>query len=226
MSILFAWPESAKVGTRIARDRLFRAAGGGKTIRTLYDEQVDRVEWAFKLFNRSVNLPTADGVSEIQVITVRLRGDRLDDRVLAHIDKALPHPTLFELVRIAPSGTEVQTAATYKRRSEADRSKVVAYEHWRGKWTPSESERLPLPQAASLDGLYGGLLRSIWPHPTRSGETLRTQAERLSQAAMQAKLVRRLETQVRRERNFARQVELNRELRSAKETLRGLTDAA
>ena len=43
---------------------------------------------------------------------------------------------------------------------------------------------------------------------------------------MQAKLVRRLETQVRREKNFARQVELNRELRSAKETLRGLTDAA
>jgi hypothetical protein len=226
MSILFAWPDAAKVGTRIARDRLFRAAGGGKTIRALYDEQVDRIEWAFKLFERSVNLPPAGGVSEIEIITVRLRGDRLDDRVLAHVDKALPHPTLFEMVRAAPSGTEVQTAAAYKRRSEADRSQVVTYEHWRGEWTPAHVGRQPLPQAVSLDGLYAELLRNIWPYPPRPEETLRLQAERLSQAAMQAKLARRLEMQVRRERNYARQVELNRELRSAKETLRELTDAA
>jgi hypothetical protein len=86
--------------------------------------------------------------------------------------------------------------------------------------------RQPLPQAVSLDGLYAGLLRSIWTDESRAGETLRAQAERLSQEAMQAKLVRRLETQVRREGNFARQVELNRELRSAKDTLRGLTGAA
>lgn len=226
MSILFAWPDSAKVGTRIARDRLFRAAGGGKMIRALYDEQVERIEWAFKLFNRSVNLPPADGVSEIEIITVRLRGDRLDDRVLAHIDKALPHPTIFELTRSAPSGEETQIVAAYKRRSEADRAQVVTYGHWRGEWTLSSRDRKPLPQAVSLDGLYAELLRSIWPYSPRGSETLRVQAERLSQAAMQAKLVRRLETQVRREGNFARQVELNRELRSAKETLRGLTDAA
>jgi hypothetical protein len=226
MSLIFAWPDAAKVGRRIARDRLFREAGGGKTIRALYDEQVDRIEWAFKLFGRSVNLPAADGVSEIEVITVRLRGDRLDDRILAHVDKALPHPTLFELVRTAPSGVEVQTAAAYKRRSEADHSQVVTYEHWRGEWTPGDVGRQPLPQAVSLDGLYARLLRSIWPYPQRPGETLRQQAERLSQAAMQAKLVRRFETQVRREKNFARQVELNRKLRSARETLRGLTDAA
>lgn len=222
MSILFAWPDAAKVGTRISRDRLFRAAGGGKTIRALYDEQVDRIEWAFKLFERSVNLPPADGVSEIEVISVRLRGDRLDDRVLAHIDKALPHPTVFELVRSAPSGDEVQTAAAYKRRSEADRSQVVSHEHWRSEWTPDSAARQPLPQAVSLEGLYAGLLRSIWPYAARPGELLREQAERLSEAAKQAKLVQRLETQVRREGNFARRVELNRDLRSARERLRGL----
>jgi hypothetical protein len=226
MTVLFAWPEAAKVGTRIARDRLFRAAGGGKTIRALYDEQVDRIEWAFKLFQRSVNLPPADGVSEIEVITVRLRGSRLDDKVLAHVDKALPHPTVFEVVRAAPSGDEVELAAAYKRRSEADYSKVIAHEHWRSDWVPADAERAPLPQAVSLDGLYASLLRSIWPYPQRKGETLRDQAERLFAAAAQAKVVRRLETQVRREASFARKVELNRELRSAKDKLRGLTDAA
>jgi hypothetical protein len=226
MISLVAWPDAAKVGTRIARDKLFRAAGGGKTIRALYDEQVDRIEWAFKLFQRSVNLPPADGVSEIEVIAIRLRGSRLDDKVLAHVDKALPHPTIFELVRAAPSGDEIQVAAAYKRRSEADYSKVIAHEHWRGDWVPADAQRAPLPQAVSLEGLYAGLLRSIWPYPPRKGEMLRDQAERLFAAAAQAKVLRRLETQVRREVNFAKKVELNRQLRSATDKLRGLTDAA
>jgi len=224
VSTLFAWPEAARVGKRINRDRLFSAAGGGKAIRQLYEDQVDRIDWAFKLFVRSVNLPPADGVTEIEVIRVQLRGAALDDRVLAHIDKAMPHPTIFELVRPAPGGEEVQLAAAYKRRSEADRSQVVTYEHWRGEWVPATGERRPLPQAVSLEGLYAGLLRSIWPHPPRVQETLRSQAERLSEAAMQAKAVRRIEGQVKRERNFARQVELNRELRAAREKYRELTD--
>lgn len=224
MSTLFAWPEAANVGKRINRDKLFSAAGGGKAIRQLYEEQVDRIDWAFKLFARSVNLQPADGVTEIEVIRVHLRTDGLDDRVLVHIDKAMPHPTIFELARLAPGGEEAQLAAAYKRRSEADRSQVVTYEHWRSGWMPAAAERQPLPQAVSLEGLYAGLLRSIWPHPPRAQETLRCQAERLSKAAMQAKAVRWIEGLVKRERNFARQVELNRELRSAREKYRELTD--
>jgi hypothetical protein len=223
VSVLFAWPEAARVGSRIARDRLFRQAGGGKTIRQLYEEQVERIDWAFKLFDRSVNLRPANGVAEIEVIQVTLRGDGLDDRVLAHIDKALPHPTIMEIVREMSSREEIQLAAAYKRRSEADRSQVVTAEHWRSGWKRATSERKPLPQAVSLDGLYAGLLRNIWPSPARPGESLRQQAERLSAAAMQAKAVRRLEGQVKRERNFARQVELNRDLRAARDKYKELT---
>lgn len=223
MSVLFAWPDAARVGSRIARDRLFRQAGGSKMIRQLYEEQVERVDWSFKLFERSVNLRAGDGVSEIEVIRIALRRDALDDRVLAHIDKALPHQTVFELTRTAPGGEEMQLAAAYKRKSQADRSQVVAYEHWRGEWVPATAERQPLPQVVSLDGLYAGLLRGIWPLPARPDESLREQADRLSAAAMQAKAVRRLEGQVKRERNFARQVELNRDLRAARERYRELT---
>lgn len=224
MRRLFAWPDAARVAKRINRDKLFSVAGGGKAIRQLYEAQVDRIDWAFKLFVRSVNLPPADGVTEIEIIRIFLRQDRLDDRVLVHIDKTIPHPTIFELVRPAPGGEEVQLAAAYKRRSEADRSQVVTYGHWRSGWMPAATERQPLPQAVSLEGLYAGLLRCIWPHPPRAEEMLRSQAERLSEAAAQAKAVLRLEGQVRRERSFARQVELNRELRSAREKHRELTD--
>lgn len=224
MSTLFAWPSAAKVESRIARDRLFRQAGGGKAIRALYDAQVERIDWALKLFERSVNLPPAGGVEEIEVFRVTLRGDRIDDRVLAHIDKAIPHPIIFELVRHAPDGDEVMLVAAYKRRSEADKTQAVTLEHWRGEWVADMQARAPLPQAASLEGIYAGLLRSLWPHGPRGGESLRAQAERLSRIATQGKAVERLQLKLRRERDFARKTEINRELRAAQAALKELTE--
>ena len=209
--------------SRVPRDRLFRTAGGGKAIRAAYEFQVERVDWAFKLFERSVNLPPANGVEEIEVFRVRLRGDRIDDRVLAHIDKAIPHPILFELVRHAPDRDEVTLAAAYKRQSEADKAQVVSLEHWRGAWMAETQARAPLPQAASLKGLYAALLRSVWPHGSRKGESLRAQAERLSKIATQGKAIERLQVQLRREGDFARKTEINRELRTAQAALKELT---
>lgn len=224
MSTLFAWPPAAKVESRIARERLFRQAGGGKAIRALYDAQVERIDWAFKLFERSVNLSPAGGVGEIEVFRLTLRCDRIDDRVLAHIDKAIPHPIIFELVRHAPDGDEVMLAAAYKRRSEADKSQAVTLEHWRGEWVADSETRAPLPQVASLEGLYAGLLRSLWPRSPLGGESLRAQAERLSQIATQGKAVARLQLKLRREGDFARKTEINRELRAAQAALKELTD--
>ena len=224
MSTLFAWPAAAKVESRIPRDRLFRQAGGGKAIRALYDAQVQRIDWAFKLFERSVNLPPAGGVDEIEVFRLTLRSDRIDERVLAHIDKAIPHPIVFELVRHAPDGDEVMLAAAYKRRSEADKAQTVTLEHWRGAWVAETQARVPLPQAASLEGLYAGLLRSLWPHGPRGGESLRAQAKRLSKVAAHGKAVERLQLQLRREGDFARKTEINRELRAGQAALKELTE--
>lgn len=82
----------------------------------------------------------------------------------------------------------------------------------------------PLPQAVSLDRLDAALLPAVWPRPARPDESARAQADRLSAVAMQAKAVSRIEAQVRRERSFPRQVELNRDLRVAKQKLAELTD--
>ncbi len=224
MSALFAWPDAARVGTAVAREKLFMQAGGGKAIRALYQEQVERIEWAFKLFERSVNLPPTEEVAEIQVFRLHLRGPTLDDRVLAHLDKALPRQTWFELIRHAPDGLEIAAAAAYKRRSDTDPTHIVTLEHWRTPWTPTTATRAALPPAVSLEGLYAALLRQLWPHPARAGETLRTHAERLSAATVQAKAVERLRGAVRREPDFARQVEKNRTLRAAEAALRSLVD--
>ena len=210
-----AWPERARFGERVPRDRLFALAGGGKTIRDLYGTQVERITWTHKLFPGSVNLAAGASVPEIVVLEVTLRSETLDDRVLQHIDEAIPRHTLMELRR----GEEVALAGAFKRRSDADGSRMVIGAHTRTDWHPADAPRTPLPTAIDLDGLYAGLLRTVWPHPARSNETLRVHAERLSEAAACAKTVERLRGRVRREKRYARQVELHRELREAERRL-------
>ena len=221
MTGLFAWPQAARFDQRVPRDRLFAQAGGGRTIRALYASQVDRITWTHKLFERSVNLAPGDGVDEIVVLEVVLRGDRLDDKVLTHIDAALPRHTLFELRR----GAEAAVAAAYKRRDESDASRMVVGPHARQDWQPAGGPRAPLPPATHLGSLYAGLLRSLWPHPHRTGESLRDQAERVAAAMTERRKVERMSGRVKRETSFARQVELNRDLREAQRRLAALTQA-
>lgn len=208
---LFAWPAAARFGQRVPRERLFVRAGGGKVIRSLYAEQVERIVWAWKLYPGSVGLPPG-GVSEIEVLTIDLRSDALDLRVLAHIDKAVPQRTMFELKR----GNEACTAAAFKRagdRSAMARDKeMVAGEHAVGPWTSGDRREL-VPVAVSLKGLYAGLLRAVWERPMREGETLRAQAERLAELARRERQIATLEARMRRESVFARKVVLNQELR-------------
>ena len=216
----FAWPDAARFDQRVPRDRLFAQAGGSKTIRDLYADQVDRITWTHKLFVQSVNLAPGDGVEEIVVLGVTLKTDRLEDRVLAHVDAALPRHTIFELRR----GDEVALAGAYKRRDENDRDRMVVGPHLRGGWCPADTTRTPLPTAIDLGGLYAGLLRALWPFGQRPGETLRAHADRVSQAIAEQGKVNRLASSVRREPVFARQVELNRDLREAKRRLENLTE--
>lgn len=227
----FAWPAAARFGRRVPRDKLFERAGGGKAIRALYADQIERIVWSHKLFSGSVNLPAGASVAEIEVLEVVLRGEGVDDRVLDHLDRGVPQRTVLELRRGEGAAGEVMMAAAFKRPSEggsasgARAERPVVLEHARGDWHKVEAERAPLPPAVDLDVLYAGLLRALWPHPARPGEGLRAHAERLSAAAAQAKVVTRLETCARREARFARQVELMRELRGARIKLGELTDA-
>ena len=115
-------------------------------------------------------------------------------------------------------------AAAYKRRDESDASRMVVGPHVRQDWQPAGEPRVPIPPATHLGSLYAGLLRSLWPHPHRTGEGLRDQAERVAAAMAERRKVDRMADRVRREASFARQVELNRDLREAQRRLAALTD--
>ncbi|MBS0354008.1 MAG: DUF4391 domain-containing protein [Proteobacteria bacterium] len=217
---LFRFPEQARVGRVLPKARIYEHAGVSGAMRDKFVAEVEQIIWAYKLAPETLNLRAHADVLEIQVFDIALKGEDVDEDVLRTIDRAIPHPIVFQLWR----GQEFRTVAAFKRRSHAGMDKPVIDGYLSSPWLPHDSARQPLPISLDLKGLYEQLLRSLLPLPARHGETLREQLARLDALRSRQNEYLRLQTRLRRERQFNRKVTLNAQLRALKNEIGRLND--
>lgn len=223
MSIsLFAYPRQAEFNRVLPKTKIYEHSRAGRAIRERFVEEVDQIVWKFKLAPETINLPASPGVPEIQVFHLALRSGELNESVLRTIDRAIPFPIFFELA----FGGQIRSVAAFKRSSDADSAKWVVDAYFETPWLPSEHARSPLPVALDMAGLYEQLLRRHITLPARPGESLKAQVERAHAIRVKETECRRLESRLRKEVQFNRKVELNRELRVTQQELDGLLGQA
>lgn len=218
----FAWPVATLYGRPVPKNQIYARAKPSTRLRQRFIDVIADMRWSHTLAPRTLRLPAAGGVEEVQVFAITLKGppdDTPPEDVLKCIDKAVPSPIVFELL----AAKRVRTIAAYKRPSEADSAKVVLGSYYASPWVAADGERSPLPVAVDMAALYAGLLRRLMPLPPRSGEGLREHAQRLEAIETQRREVGRLEARLARESQFNRKVELNGQLRGAKAELAALT---
>jgi len=164
------------------------------------------------------NLPARQGVEEIQVFEVALKEPEIGEDLLRVIDRAIAMPIFFLLTH----GDRFRTVAAYKRPSDADSSKWVTGDYFSTPWLPDDTACIALPVALDLHGLYEQMLRRLIPQPPRRGESLKDQIERIARLRVLEKNCRLLESQLAKEKQFNRKVELNQQLRALNEEIASL----
>lgn len=221
---LFEYPPQATFEKVLPKNKIYAHATPGRRVQRHFTEQVAKIIWQYKLAPETVRLPARQGIEEIQVFRIALKegvGDNLAIDVLQCIDKAIPHPLVFELL----DGARVRVAAAYKRPNEADRAKWVLGEYFYSEWHPSDAPRAALPVAIDLASLYRELLRRLMPYPAREGESLRDHAERVGRIKALQRDHEKLSARLSREPQFNRKVEINQQVRAVQTELDGLTQA-
>lgn len=216
---LFAWPDKAKVGRAVPKSRIYEHARPSAALRERFVAQVSQITWQYKLAPETINLPARPDVPEIQVFDIELKVPEVDDELLRCIDRAIPLPILFQLRH----GQRARMVAAYKRLSEAEAGKWVIDRYFAGSWQPADAERQPLPIALDLHSLYEQLLRTLLPRPSRPGESLPAQLERLNRLRSRESEYRKLEARLHKEKQFNRKVALNAQLRELKNEIESLT---
>jgi len=215
---MFAYPKQAAFGKVLPKSKIYQHARPTRRVQQLFVDQVSRIVWQYKLSPETVNLPSRPGVPEIHIFTIELKAGELDETVPRCIDKAITFPIFYEVVFEG----RLKEMAAFKRPSDADSSKWVVGDYFETEWQPVGTERAPLPVSLDLAGLYEQMLRRLMPSPARNGESLKSQAERLSAIRSKRNQHQKLEARLERERQFNRKVELNAELRTIKNEIESL----
>jgi hypothetical protein len=213
--MLFAYPQAAKFGRIVPKNKIYEHADAKKALKERFVTEVDQITWAYKLAPETVNLGGSEAVPEIQVFQVKQRGDRLSEDVLRAMDRAVPFPILFELV----SGAKRRTVAAFKRPNEGGKSKWVVSDYFWSDWQNDDAERVSLPVALDLPGLYDKILTALMPVSPQQEEGIQARVVRVEAIRAKEKEVARIKTKLAKEKQFNRRVEINKTLRTALQEL-------
>lgn len=208
--ILYRWPEAAKFGRRVPKEKFYEHGTVSAAVREKFINEVQRVTWAYKLAEATINLPGTPTVPEIQVFTIDAKTDDVSQAVLGVIDKAILFPIIFEIARHCGEQSEVRTVAAHKQLGTGT-PKLSAY--YETGWKPGDTSRQTMPTAITLPALYAALLQPLTPITARPREGLADIADRLAAVRRLEREVASLERKLRNEPQLNRKVELRRALK-------------
>ncbi|MDK4321890.1 DUF4391 domain-containing protein [Corynebacterium pseudodiphtheriticum] len=221
LEALYEWPAPARVTLRVPKEKIYQKAKVSPAIKTLFVEQVLRIEWSYKLAPKSTNLQGSQDIPEFQVFTVVLKDDELDLKVLAAIDAAVAQPVLFEVVRSSGDARQTQLQATFKAYG-AGTSKPRSYFY--SEWIVADTPRRQLPVAVSLDALYTQILSQLSEISIDPGETLQESAARLAKIDAINADIASLNRRIKSETQFKKKFALRGQLDAKKSELKSLTE--
>lgn len=206
---MYRWPAAAKFGRSVPKTKFYEHSTVSAPLREKFVAEVQRITWAYKLAEATINLPRSADVPEIQVFEVEAKGDDVSELVLAAIDRAVKTPIIFEISAGESADRRTRMTAAHKQIGPGA-PKLGAY-HTTG-WQSEDVQRQPLPTAVTLPSLYTALLAPLSPVSPRPGEELSEIAARLETVRKLEREAASLKSKIRTEPQLNRKVELRRAL--------------
>ncbi len=219
-AMLYQWPAAAMFGRVVPKTKFYERGQVTAAVKERIVKEVQRITWAYKLAEATVNLSGTKTVPELQVFQIDAKGDDVSDVVLTAIDKTVKTPIIFEIMRSTADSQQTRMVAAHKMPG-AGSPKLGAY--FATSWQEADTERVPIPTAINLSTLYAALLEPMLPIATRRGEGLSEVTARLQLVRQLEHEIGTLERKLRNEAQFNRKVELRRSLKIKQVSLADLT---
>lgn len=209
---LYLYPEQAKVDRLIPKNKFYEQGKASSQIERLFIDQVESIRWAYKLDASTIHMQDKDDLKEIQIFHIQSRVENFDTAILAYIDKLIPSPIIYEVY----FNNRVKIFATYKRLNQVDHNKVVIGQYYQMAWQNDEN-RIKLPLFLHLSDLYEHFIYNLLPYQleniANSGQDdIEVQIARNEKIEQLNKQIAKLSQSLKREKQFNRQVEINRKI--------------
>lgn len=207
---MLEFPQTTEYGRKIPKQKFYDKANIPAPVRRMFVAEIESVIWRNKFSSATLRVEAGEYVNEIELLQIILKRKELSRQILETIAAAIPYHLIF----LPEYEGEFQLRLAYS----PARGKYFWYE------TPWQAwERLKLKiDGLNLDSVYENFARQIGGAKLAGGDSLRKAAERERAREALRRKIASLAGKLRAEKQFNRQVEINRELRAARAELAAL----
>ncbi len=204
-------PKKTEFNKRIPKQKFYENLDISPTLKRVFVDQVKVIYWRNKIATTTMNLSEGKEVKEIEVFEVRLNSPTLNESLLRQIDRQIPYHILFLLEYQG----KYQAWIGYKEARATGNKEFKVNGFYYTEWKNEEDLQLKL-EGLDLDSVYENFVRQIAGDKLdikNSGENLKESVERSEYKQVLQRQIDNLRIKIRKEKQFNKQVELNRDLK-------------
>lgn len=206
---MFGLPEKTYFGKLVPKNKFYDKLSIDKKLERSFIDQIATIRWVHKLSADLLNVEKGSITEEVEVFLIKLKTSELDLNVLRQMDRQLHYHLIF----ILEYEEQYQLWTGYKEESVNTVFKVGNYYHT--DWVTEDTFSLRI-DGLNMDTIYENLVRQIAGDTLtqENSESLKETVERQLAREKLEKDIEKLRAKVRKEKQFNRQVELNKQLKA------------
>lgn len=206
------FPTSTIVAKNVPKNAFYKRAKAQRTtaLRTFLTEAFESILWLYKLHPSTLNIADGQQVHEIDVFYCKMSTAHIDERLLCELDMLLPRHTLYIMDRDGSTDLMMFPKTINAQGHIVQNGKMEA-------WTNVDLSATPLMVTGhDMDMLYGDFLGKLSHLNTRTEAEYAKAAEQRQQQELLKRQYAALQKKIKNEKQFSRQLEMNRELKALK----------
>ena len=210
------FPPSTLLDRAIPKQKFYQNLKVSSALERLFVDEIKSIRWMHKLAPDTFNIREGTHVKEIEVLEITLKGRIISQEIVVAIDREIPYHLVF-VMRYQDKG---QIWISYKQDSKKKAGKFKVERYYTTDWMPYDALTLNL-DGLTMDTLYESFLRQIAGDRLQqeAGEDIQEAVEKDIQQEKLERHIQKLESKIRKEKQFNRQVALMAKLREAQAQL-------
>ncbi len=210
------FPKSTVFNRRIPKQKFYDKLSVSNNLEQQFVKEIDMIYWKNKLSPETLNISVGANVTEIEVFEIVLKEQSISKNIIEAIDREIPYHLIFVL-RYKDLG---QIWISFKEDSKSRDGKFKVDSYYKKGWLKYDDLSLRI-EGLNLDKVYENFMLQVAGGKLQieNGSDIK---QAVSKAKEQEKLeanIKNLQTKIKNEKQYNRQVRLMGELRKAKAQL-------
>jgi len=204
-------PQQALVERFIPKSKFFEKTVVNTKLKKEFTDKIQKITWKYKLAEDTIGIKKTETVEEIQIFEIQLKEQVIPKNVLKVIDKTIPYPILY----IFRYDTHTAYGITLKGEG--------VQRYYFSAWDEEKSFEFT---GTTLEHVYQKIVTAFIDRISPQVHDFKTVVETDNHAQILEKEIEALKKKIRAEKQFNRQVELNKILHSKKQLLSKLVTSS